>query len=530
MKRRSVYSAALKLCLLVFFLFTVLLPLIRMLLFMGQTDIGKMLAMANFRTAAVHSLQVGLLTTALSLPLAYVLAWCVTRIKVPLRGVWTVLFSLPMLIPSISQGSGLIILFGANGVLKNLLHLGGNIYGFHGIVIGEAMYVTPVVFLMFADVLTYEDYTPHEAAQVLGIPRARQFTAITLPFLRRPLLSAFFTAFSLTVTDYGVPLTIGAKCKTLPVLMYEDVIGLLDFGKGSVIGAVLLIPAVLAFLADLFTRERGTSAFLTRAFPVKGGALRSGLSLVLCGAVGIFMLLPVLAFGVMMFMTNYPIDLTFTLKNIQITMNMNGGAYLRNSLGIALGVGVCGVVCSMASAYCTTRLNSPLSRVLHLLAITSMAIPGLVLGLAYVLFFKASPIYGTLAILILVNTIHFFASPYLMFYNTLGKLNGDLESVGLTLGVSRLRVVRDVILPQCRSTVLETFSYFFVNSMITISAVSFLANSATKPMALMIPQYEAQSFLECSAFVSVAILFCNLIIKAAAYLLGRLFRAREAAE
>lgn len=519
MKKRPVSSVILKLALLVFFALAVLLPLLRMLAYMGNTDVLKVLRSAAFRKACLNSLKVGLLTTVVSIPLAYALAWCVTRTHLRFRGLWSVLFSLPMLIPSISQGSGLIILFGANGVLTRLLHLGGNIYGLHGIVIGEAMYVTPIAFLMLADVLAYEDYTPYEAAQVLGIPKPRQFTAVTLPFLRRPLISAVFTVFSLTVTDYGVPLTIGGKVKTLPVLMYEDVIGLLDFGKGSVIGAVLLIPAVLAFLADLSNRDAGGNSFVARSFVIRPNKTRDGLACALCAAVGVFMLLPVAAFGVLSFMSNYPIDMSFTLGNAAKALRMNGGTYLANSLLISAGVGVLGVLIATVTAYCSTRLVSPAARLLHLLSITTMAIPGLVLGLSYVLFFKTSFLYGTMAILVLVNMIHFFASSYLMLYNTFGKFNEHLEAVGLTLGVSRLRVVWDVILPQCRGTMLEAFSYFFVNSMITISAVSFLANADTKPVALLIPQYEAQSFLECSAFISLLILCCNLLVKAAVHLL-----------
>jgi len=519
MRKRPISSSLLKLTLLVFFAVAVLLPLLRMLAYMGSTDILKVLSGAGFRKAALNSLKVGLLTTAESIPLAYALAWSITRTHLRFRGLWSVLFSLPMLIPSISQGSGLIILFGANGVLTRLLHLGGNIYGLHGIVIGEAMYVTPIAFLMFSDVLAYEDYTPYEAAQVLGIPKLRQFCAITLPFLRRPMISAVFAVFSLTVTDYGVPLTIGGKVKTLPVLMYEDVIGLLDFGKGSVIGAVLLIPAVLAFLADLCNRDSGGNSFVVRQFVIQENRLRDSLACALCAAVGIFMLLPVAAFGVLSFITNYPVDMTFTLDNIAKTLRMSGGTYLANSLLISVSAGLLGVFIATVTAYCSTRLVSPVSRLLHLFSITSMAIPGLVLGLSYVLFFKSSFLYGTIAILVLVNMIHFFASSYLMLYNTFGKFNEHLEAVGLTLGVSRLRIVWDVILPQCRGTMLEAFSYFFVNSMITISAVSFLANSVTKPVALLIPQYEAQSFLECSAFISLLILCSSLLMKAAVHLL-----------
>ena len=528
MKSRAKFSNLLKFVLAVFFVFSVLLPLISMLVNMGQTDIMKILSGAKFQKACLNSLKVGIVTTLVSTPLAYFLAWSVTRTELPFKGVFTVLFSLPMMIPSISQGTGLILLFGANGILTRLFHLQGNIYGFHGIVIGETMYVTPVLFLMFSDVLTYEDYVPYEAAQVLGIPRFRRFTAITLPFLMKPLLSAVFTAFSLTVTDYGVPLTIGGKLKTLPVLMYEDVIGLLDFGKGSVIGAVLLIPAVMAFAADLLTREQSKSGFVSQSYVKRKDRNSVVIAAVGCIAFSLFVFLPIAMFCVLMAVKNYPIDLHLTTDNITKTFTMGGAEYLRNSLVIAFGTGLLGAGGGFLTAYCSVRMKGLTSRLLHLLSITTMAIPGLVLGLSYVLFYKASFLYGTLAILILVNMMHFFASPYLMFYNVFGKLNENLEAVGLTLGVSRTRVVRDVIFPQCSGTFLEAFAYFFVNSMITISAVSFLANSVTRPIALLIPQYEAQSFMECSAFVSILILFGNLLVKWAVYVLKNLLANEKA--
>jgi iron(III) transport system permease protein len=141
------------------------------------------------------------------------------------------------------------------------------------------------------------------------------------------------------------------------------------------------------------------------------------------------------------------------------------------------------------------------------------AIPGVVLGLAYVLFFKESSLRGTLAILVIVNVVHFFASPYLMMYTSFSKLNENLESVASTLGIGRLRLLWSVLLPMCKRTVVEMFSYFFVNCMMTISAVSFLANVRNKPIALMINQFEAQAQMECAAVVSLAILVMNLIVK-----------------
>lgn len=129
------------------------------------------------------------------------------------------------------------------------------------------------------------------------------------------------------------------------------------------------------------------------------------------------------------------------------------------------------------------------------------------------IFFHTTPLYGTIAIIVLVNAIHFFSSPYLMIYNTLEKLNPNLEAVGECLGIGRFWMIKDIILPKVQHTLCEMFSYFFVNSMMTISAVSFLVPPAPKPVALMINQFEAQLLMESAAFVSLLILLVNVVLK-----------------
>ena len=117
--------------------------------------------------------------------------------------------------------------------------------------------------------------------------------------------------------------------------------------------------------------------------------------------------------------------------------------------------------------------------------------------------------------------MHFFASPYQMMYNSLSKMNENLENVGHTLGIRRGRIILDVIIPQCRTTLVEMISYFFVHSMMTISAVSFLATVSTKPLSLMISQFEGQVLYECSAVVSLVIMTCNILIKSMTYIVNR---------
>lgn len=510
-----------------FFLVAVILPLLRMFAACLQADMGKIFANPLVREGIAHSLCVALCATAIAVTLAMLLAWCMQRTNVRGKGAFQILLLLPMLVPSISHGMGLVILFGANGRLTNLFGLSGGIYGFWGIVLGSVMYAFPVAYLMLADVLQYEDFTPYEAAAVLGLSKVNVFSAITLPYLRKPLINVIFATFTMIITDYGVPLMVGGRYKTLPVIMYEEVIGRLDFGQGSVFGLLLLLPAVAAFLIDMFCRTQAGGNFARRSFQIKKSLLRDWLAGGVLLAVSAAVVYPLLSFVQLSVANRYPKDMSFTLHNITSTIDKGALNYLSNSVLIAVAVGIIGMVAAFLCAYFTMRMPFKGAKFLHLMAIISLAVPGIVLGLAYVMFFKGSFIYGTMAVLVLVNIIHFFSSPYLMMYNSLGKLNPNLEAVGATLGISRLRMLKDVILPQVSGTLLEMFAYFFVNSMMTISAVAFLATAKTKPVSLMINQFEAQTLLEAAAFVSLLILLVNLAMKACIYILKKLLKVHN---
>ncbi|HBH94444.1 MAG TPA: phosphonate ABC transporter permease [Ruminococcaceae bacterium] len=526
-RQRNVSITASKLLVGVFFLAAVVLPLFNLLVNLKDADFQKIFSNPAVGSGILHSALVSLCAAAISVVLALALAWCMARTNIKLKSLFRVLITLPMLVPSISHGMGLVILFGSNGKLTRFFGMSQGIYGFWGIVAGSVMYSFPVAFLMLYDILQYENAAPYEAARVLGIPKLKQFTAITLPFLRKPLINVIFATFTMIVTDYGVPLMIGGTYKTLPVIMYEEVIGRLDYSKGAVFGSMLLVPAVAAFFIDMFCKNRTGGSNASKPFEIKKSVAANTFSYVFLALVSAAVVYPILSFAQLTFANKYPIDMTFTMHNIQSTVNKGALDFLGNSVFIAAAVSLLGTAAAFISAYFTSRLPSKGSSVLHMLSIISLAIPGMVLGLSYIFTFKGSFIYGTFAILILVNSVHFFSSPYLMFYNSMGKISGDLEAVGATLGIGRLRMIRDVFLPQLKSTVLESITYFFVNSMMTISAVAFLAGADTKPLSLMINQFEAQTLLEAAAFVSLMILGVNLCLKGVIALIRRFFAGRR---
>lgn len=504
---------ATKFMLSIIFIALVFIPLVRMFSNMNADNLRTVLASEGFSIALKNSLVATMVATIITITLAMIVAFSVARTKIKYKAFFVILFTLPMLIPSISIGMGLTILFGNNGILTNIFGMKSGAYGFVGIVMGSILYAFPVAFTMVLDILKYEDGLPYEAAKVLGLSKYEQFKVITLPYMRKPLINVIFAIFTLIITDYGVPLMIGGKYSTLPVIMYQEVIGQLNFGKGSVYGTVLLIPAVIAFVIDLANNDRGNSAYVIKEYNISNSLKGKITAYVICILCGGYTLLPILSFVLLAFTKNYPQELSWTLQNVVKTMNLKADTYLLNSVIIALMVAAIGVVVAFLTAYLSARTESKVSRFLHLSSMTSAAIPGIVLGLSYVLTFKKTAIYGTIIILIMVNLVHFISSPYLMIYNSLNKLNGNLENVGQTLGIGRVRLIVDVFIPTCRNTLFEMFSYFFVNCMMTISAVSFLANTSNKPVALMINQFEAQMQLEYAAVVSLMILCVNITIK-----------------
>lgn len=507
---------------------TVVLPIARLFMTIRPEHVKEVFGAVQFLPMLYNSVVATVIATVISVVLSFALAWMLNRSNIRFKSVFSVLFTLPMLIPSISHGQGLVLLFGDNGIVTNLLGLNIGLYGMKGIVMGSVLYSFPVSFLMFHDAFQYEDFTVYEAAGVLGLSKWRQFLTITLPSMRRAIVSAVLAVFTMVFTDYGVPLMTGGTVMTLPVYMYREVIGMMNFSGGAVVGVVLLMPAVAAFLMDLRNSTANSASTVTKAYVIEENKRRDVMVYLVFGIVLFLLCLPVAAFVVLSFVRQYPIDMSFSLETIRKLMTGGIGMYFVNSMAVALLTSLLGTCLSYFAAFVTARSESAVSnRILHFISMLSLAIPGIVLGLSFVLTFQNVPFYKTIFILVLVNIVHFFSSPYLLAYNSLSKFNPNLEDVADSLGISRMRMLLDVYIPCTRATIVEMYSYYFVNAMITISAVSFLMNFRTMPLSLMIPQLESQSFIEGTAAVSLMILLINLVEKAIAFAVRRIIQKED---
>lgn len=446
----------------------------------GLKAATAMLTSEHFRWLLSNSLASALAVTCLVLPIAYGFAYGLQRACVPGRALWRGVALLPLLAPSMLPGIALIYLFGNQGVLRGWLP--GNLYGFWGIVLGQAIYCFPHALMVLMSTLALADRRLFDAAASMGASPWRAFLTITWPSSRQGVFAAGCLVFTLCVTDFGVPVVVGGDYQTLALEAYKAVVGQQQFGRGALVGLMLLVPALLSFGVDLWLRrrQRDTMGGRAQAWHPQPSLFRDRAYLLLillaCAA-----LIGVFGMAVYASLARFwPYDLSLSLQHYAFSDLPGGWQAYRNSLALALGTASGGVVLVFLAACLLEKTRATaLTRTLRLLLFIPMAVPGLVLGLGYVFFFNLPDnplhlLYGSLPLMAMCTIAHFLTTAHFSASAAVRQLDSEFEAAALSLKVSLLRHFLRVTLPLCLPTLLDVFRYLFVSAMTTVSAVIFL--------------------------------------------------------
>ena len=248
-----------------------------------------------------------------------------------------------------------------------------------------------------------------------------------------------------------------------------------------------------------------------------------------CAVTGglIFMLLAMAAWA--SFVTRWPYNLALTLKNYAFgDFDTNGWDAYWNSVVLASWTAVIGTVVVFLGAYLLekTRDFAWGRGIAQFMAMLPMAVPGLVIGLAYIFFFnaKGNPlgfIYATMIILVVNSVTHFYTVSHLTATTALKQLDNEFEAVSASLKVSLLRTMARVTVPICVPAVLDITIYLFVNAMTTVSAVIFLYSTNTKLAAVTIINMDESGFTAAAAAMAMTIVATSAAVKIAHVLLTR---------
>ncbi|MBI3453724.1 MAG: putative 2-aminoethylphosphonate ABC transporter permease subunit [Rhodospirillales bacterium] len=515
----------------VWLIVTVALPLWALLSKSFQNQDGVFIGLANYAAyfsnpalsySINNSFYVAFLSTAITVPLAFIYAYGLTRSCMRAKGMFRALALIPILAPSLLSAISFIYLFGNQGLLKSLL-FGQSIYGPLGIVIAEVFYCFPHALMILVTALATADARLYEAAESLGASRWRIFFTVTLPGAKYGVISASFVVFTLVITDFGIPKVIGGRFNVLATDIYKQVIGQQNFEMGAVVGMVLLTPAALAFLADRLIQRRQVAQLSARAVPLepKPKASFDWLMFAFCAVVA-SLIVGVLAVAAWASLIQFwPYNLSLTLVNYDFARTDSAGwSSYWNSIVMAAWTAVVGTAIIFTGAYLIEKTKGfAVGRgVVQFLAMLPLAVPGLVLGLGYIFFFNhpANPlgfIYATMGILVVNTVAHFYTVSHLTATTALKQLDPEFEAVSASLKVPFYRTFWKVSVPVCLPAIFDISIYMFVNAMTTVSAVIFIYSTDTKLASIAVVSMEDSGTIAAAAAMAMMIVYTSAAVR-----------------
>ncbi|WP_128855399.1 putative 2-aminoethylphosphonate ABC transporter permease subunit [Bacillus sp. CDB3] len=528
------------------FFIMLVLPLLQLFTQAFYDKDGASVGVANFSKyfttpTLVQSLQntiwISGATTIISVTLAFAYAYAIARTNVFGKRVFQYVALLPLFAPTMMHGIALTYLFGNQGLItKGMFGLFEGIqiplYGPVGIVMAEVMYTFPQAFLILLIAFQGSDYRLYEASNMLGASKAKQFLTVTLPSVKYGLISAMFVVFTLSFTDFGAPKIVGGQYNVLATDVYKQVIGQQNMSMGATVGMILLIPAIFAFAVDRITQRKQANLLSSKAVPYRiiNNKKRDVISFVYCSVVTLMIILLFVAVGIAASVKVWPYNMSFTFEHFNFSsLTGDGLEAFKNSVIVSAVTAVIGAILTFVFAYAIEKIEQLqfLRKVGYFFSIVPLAIPGLVLGLGYVFFFSQPTIqilglsitnpfhslYGTIAVLVLVNIIHFYSVTFVTATTALKKLDREFELVSQSMSIPFYKTFFRVTVPMCLPAILEMVMYYFVNSMVTVSAVVFLYAADFKLAAVSIVNMDDAGNVAPAAAMSVLIVVTNIVVR-----------------
>ena len=437
-----------------------------------------------------NSFYISIMTMVITTVLAFFFAYALTRTTILGKGFFYTVAFMPLIAPSIIQALALILLFGRNGLITaHLFKTGWSIYGAWGIIISEVLYCFPHALVILYTTLSAVDTRLDEAAESLGANALQVFSKVTIPSAKYGLLSAAALTFNLTITDFGNPVVIGGDFNVLATEIYAQVTNLYRFDLGATVSVILLIPSVAAFMFNYYVTRKSFSLisgaarpFLRPSKPLRKWGFTAYCIFVSGSIVAVF---AVVVMG--SFVKVWPYDWSLTLKHYQFP-SLGGYSAIWTSLWISILVGFFGAFLTLIAGYIVEKKKPFGVQLLYLLSVMPAAIPGLVLGLGYILAFNKPYyiFYGTPWIIVICVVIANFTLGTLSSISNIKNIDPSIEEAATSLGSTSISTFFRLVFPLSRVAFFQNFVYFFMRSMTTISAVIFLVSATVHLAAIEI--------------------------------------------
>lgn len=526
-KRKEKEIKAIYVIVLALFTAFLAIPVVRLLLesFVEEAGVGlayysEVLTERGFATALANSVTVSLASALIATVLAFILAYSIqyTNLNRKYKSVIRTLAVLPMLLPTITYGFAIIYSFGKQGLLTRLFGVQlFDIYGFNGLLFGYVIYTLPISFMLIHNTMGFIDKKFMVVSRVMGDRSMATFLQTVFRPLLGTLAASMVQCFFLCFTDYGIPASVGGEYDVVATVLYNEMLGSIpNFNRGAVVAVMMLIPSVISILLLHYLERYNVRYNKISTIEFRKNYVRDGVFGILSGLIFLVMISIFAVIFVVPLVQEWPYQTSFTLEHVKSVLQDNSllGVY-ENSLFVAVATAVAGLLVTYGAALSSARssLNGKLKSVIDSIALVTNTIPGMVIGIAFMLIFTGTPLQNTFWLIILCNVVHFFSTPYLMMKNSLSKLNSSWETTASLMGDNWIKTIVRIVTPNMTSTILEVFSYYFVNAMVTVSAVIFIAGARTMVITTKIKELQYYTKFNEVFVLSLLILFTNLIVK-----------------
>lgn len=474
----------------------------------------------NFGAIFGNSVAIAMLSAVLTTALAFVLAYSIHFTNLPpiVKKIIRSLSVMPMLLPTITYGFAIIYSLGKQGLLTKLFGRQlFDIYGLNGLLIGYVIYTLPVAFMLIHNTMSYIDKKYLVVSRVMGDSCGRTFVQTILRPLSGTLAASVIQCFFLSFTDFGIPASVGGKVDVIAGVLYNEMLGSVpNFNNGAVVAIMMLLPSiisivVLSYLEKYNIRYNKVSEIEMKKSPMRDILFGIGSGCILLCVVSIFAVILLVPF-----IEEWPYRMNVTLEHFQaVFADQSLVNVVKNSIVTALLTAVAGSLVVYGAALITARstIHPSCKKIIESISLVTNTIPGMVLGIAFLLGFTGTGLQNTIAILVFCNIIHFFSTPYLMMKSSLGKMNASWETTARLMGDNWIKTIIRVVTPNAISTLLEVFSYYFVNAMVTVSAVIFIAGARTMVMTAKIKELQHYAKFNEIFVLSLLIFAINLFAK-----------------
>lgn len=492
--------------------------------FQGR-DFGKIFA---------TSVGIAMLSAVITTILAFILAYSVhfTNIHKALKKIIKALAVMPMLLPTITYGFAIIYTFGKQGLLTKVLGRQlFDVYGLSGLLIGYVIYTLPVSFMLINNTMGYIDKKYLVVSRVMCDHASQTFYQTILRPLYGTLAASVIQCFFLSFTDFGIPASVGGRIDVVAGVLYNEMLGSVpNFNNGAVVAIMMLLPSVISIAVLSYLERYNIRYNKVSEIEIKKSAARDVIFIVISGFILLCVLTVFTVIAIVPFVREWPYRMTFTIEHFAAVFSDQALVkVVKNSILTAVLTAVTGSLVAYGAALITARsaISHKCKKIIESISLVTNTVPGMVLGIAYLLTFTGTGLQNTIAIIIFCNIIHFFSTPYLMMKSSLEKMNASWETTARLMGDNWLKTVLRVVTPNAIATILEVFSYYFVNAMVTVSAIIFITGARTMVITAKIKELQHYAKFNEIFVLSLLILILNIAAKA---LFGKMTNYRKKEE